>query len=86
MAAIDKMNEFYTNSARFGFLASAYRPDAFPEEINQAMDILVNYFNNDVDFKAKVEEANDYFEEAHEQLQMIKRKDLLGELVKECAR
>ncbi len=86
MAAIDKMNEFYTNANRFSFLASSYRPENLPENINQAMDVLVEYFCNDSEFKNKVEEASDWFENARERLEMMRRKDLLGDLIKECCR
>lgn len=86
MAGIDKRNEFYTNASRFAFLASAYRPDALPKEVNEAMDILVNYFYNDVEFKIRTEEAEEYFEAMLDQLQMSRRKDLLCQIIKECSR
>lgn len=86
MAGIDKMNEFYMNAARFGFLASAYRPEGLPEDINQAMDVLVNYFNNDIYFKTKADEASEWFDKMCDEIAMHKRKDLLGQLIKECSR
>lgn len=86
MAGIDKMNEFYISANRFGFLASCYRPEDLPKEINQAMDILIDYFSNDIDFKKKSDEAHEWFDKNNEELEMFRKKDLLKSLLKECSK
>ncbi len=86
MAGIDKQYEFYQVARRFAFLSSFYRPENLPENINQAMEILVKYFGNDVTFCMKVEEADEWFEDANKQLELLNRKYLLSELIKECCK
>jgi hypothetical protein len=92
MAAIDKMNEFYTCAKRFAFLAQrdTYRPTAddleIPEGIQESMDEVCSFFTNNPEFLKQLEEAEEWFEKMHEQLEMIRRQELLSFIVKECCR
>ncbi len=51
MAAIDKMDEFYERFPRFVFLASCYRPEDLPKDVNQSLDVIVKFFYANEEFQ-----------------------------------
>lgn len=86
MAGIDKMNEFYTCAQRFAFLIACYRPDDLPAEVNEALETFRNFAANDKDFNERLGTAESYFEEAEEQLELYRKQELMGYLMKQCVR
>lgn len=95
MAAIDKINEFYTCAKRFTFLAQrdTYRPITgdfgaidFPKEVHDALDTICLFFSNSPEFLKRAEEAEEFFQEAEEQNQNRWKAEMLAQIVKDCCR
>lgn len=85
MAAVDKVNEFYTCIERFGFLASSYRPENLPEEVNKALDTLVDFAYNNKEIRIRIEEAKDWFREMDQRIQHHRRKELIDYMLREMS-
>lgn len=83
MAAIDKINEFYTAAFRFRFLARCYRPENLPEEVNSSLDVICNFFESDPAFSDRMEEAIDYFNKINDSIDLNNKKELLSHIVRE---
>ena len=87
MAAIDKVYEFYTCLNRFAFLCSCYAPDEVENipDLKNAFDKIIEY-SQSPQVMIEIEDAKEYLEEMNEELEMMKRKDLISSIVKECTR
>lgn len=81
MAARDKMHEFYTCLHRFGFLASAYRPEDVTNELSVALDVIAHYAQNDSEILRRIEQSRKYFEQMDERLRNHQKKDLIDFLL-----
>ena len=82
MAAIDKMNEFYTCADRFKFLAKLYRPEELPEVMNAALDLICTFFESDPTFLENLESAKDYFDETGDAFAKVELADVLSRVIK----
>ena len=92
MAAIDKIEEFYTCAKRFAVLATkgAYRPDQdaldIPQKVHDALDTICLFFSNDPEFLKRAEEAQEWFKEANNEFEMRNRQEMLSQIIKDCCR
>jgi hypothetical protein len=86
MAGIDKTNEFYTCASRFAFLSSCYRPENLPADVNEALDVFMKFCSNNSEFKERISQAEEYFEKMDEQLELYRKQELMGYLMKQCVR
>lgn len=86
MAGTDKINEFYTCIDRLCYLSKYYKPENLPKEINDSLERISDFIFTNKDFKERIDQAEEYFQDMNERNEQHKRKDLLAFIVKECTK
>jgi hypothetical protein len=86
MAALYKINEFYTCAERFCFLAKCYRPENLPDDVNISLDVFCKFVEENKDFKIRSEDATDYFNSFYEFREKRKMQEMLDYIIKKYAR
>lgn len=87
MAAIDKMNEFYTCLKRFAFLSKCYAPEDIDESgyVYEALQNIQQYAK-DPEVMKRTEEAEDYFNDSNSRIQRINIASVLSKVLEEVTR